>query len=358
MPAAGKHYGFVALMGLWVRNGGSVAAAPLAAAVAIAESGGWSGNFSALNSNGTRDIGLWQINSGHGALASYDPNTNAHAAIKISGDGKNWRPWCTAYTDGACGTKGGAFDPTGPSPSGRAFQAARSGGDLKHYTPAQLRRLGVPDRTGSTTSSPGPLSSTGGKAAGCQHSVTLPGFKVAGIGPSSTGTICFDKIIAAGAMAGGTVLILAGVAVVFAGTREGRAATRAASKATAFLPGVGGAVSRAATAPARRRATRTATASRQQAAATTADTRAKAAARTDAAEARRQAAEARTQEAHVQRMAQSRTRHRRAGQAHSQRLAQQRLRARGTSRSFPGPGHEPRPARPRQTAPSADRPPF
>ena len=34
---------------------------------------------------------------------------NARAAVAISNGGTNWRPWCTAWSDAACGTKGGSY---------------------------------------------------------------------------------------------------------------------------------------------------------------------------------------------------------------------------------------------------------
>jgi hypothetical protein len=98
---------------LWIQAGGNPQNAAIAAAVALAESGG---NASAgpKNNNGSVDRGLWQINSIHGALSSFDPLQNAKAAVRISNNGANWRPWCVAYTDKACGTKGGKFDPFSP----------------------------------------------------------------------------------------------------------------------------------------------------------------------------------------------------------------------------------------------------
>jgi hypothetical protein len=74
----------------------------------MAESGG-NPNAVNHNSNGTVDQGLWQINSSNGALSTFDPNGNTLAAIKMSSNGTNWRPWCTAYSDGACGSKGGTY---------------------------------------------------------------------------------------------------------------------------------------------------------------------------------------------------------------------------------------------------------
>lgn len=111
-------YTYQQLKDLWNQAGGNPQAADVAAATALAESGGRS-DASNGNGNGSIDRGLWQINSVHGAQSTFDPMANARAAIAISNNGTNWKPWCTAYTDGACGTKGGTFAPTGNSPVGR-----------------------------------------------------------------------------------------------------------------------------------------------------------------------------------------------------------------------------------------------
>lgn len=52
------------------------------------------------NRNGSVDRGLWQINSIHGALSTFDPLGNARAAYSISSGGSDWSPW-VAYTTGA-----------------------------------------------------------------------------------------------------------------------------------------------------------------------------------------------------------------------------------------------------------------
>ncbi|MGZ6854332.1 MAG: transglycosylase SLT domain-containing protein [Mycobacteriaceae bacterium] len=84
---------------LWVQEGGSPAAARMAAAIAKAES---SGNPSATNrnTNGTVDRGLFQVNSIHGGQSTYDLRRNVRAAIAISNNGRNWSPW-TTYKTGA-----------------------------------------------------------------------------------------------------------------------------------------------------------------------------------------------------------------------------------------------------------------
>lgn len=95
-------YSFSQLQDLWKQAGGNPASATMAAAVAMAESGG-NPNSTNHNTNGTTDRGLWQINSIHGSLSVFDPMANARAAVQISNNGTTWRPWCTAWSNGACG---------------------------------------------------------------------------------------------------------------------------------------------------------------------------------------------------------------------------------------------------------------
>jgi len=108
----------------WEVADGNEAFADLAAAVAMAES---SGDHNAISSSG--DYGLWQINAAahpqynRGQLL--EPHYNAMAAVAISENGTNWRPWCTAYTDCRCGTQGGRFDPRGASCVGRIYRRLR-----------------------------------------------------------------------------------------------------------------------------------------------------------------------------------------------------------------------------------------
>ena len=96
-----SNYSFNQLEALWTAAGGSKASAPTAAAVALAES---AGNPSIQNQQGANVWGLWQINlSAHPqySLASVlNPLGNAKAAVAISNNGANWKPWQT-YTNGA-----------------------------------------------------------------------------------------------------------------------------------------------------------------------------------------------------------------------------------------------------------------
>src|SRR5262245_35746091 len=80
-----------------------------AVAVAIAEHGGGQVNPGAVNRNsdGSTDVGIWQINSvhkrSHPAWSESwlkDPKNNAEAMSIVSSGGTNWQPW-TTYRNGA-----------------------------------------------------------------------------------------------------------------------------------------------------------------------------------------------------------------------------------------------------------------
>lgn len=95
---------------LWIANGGAPSRADIMAAIAMAESGG---NTEAHNTTPPDDsVGLWQINyfgslrqgrtSAYGAPDKLlkDAPAQARAAIDISNNGQNLRPWST-FNDGA-----------------------------------------------------------------------------------------------------------------------------------------------------------------------------------------------------------------------------------------------------------------
>lgn len=86
------------LQQLWIAAGGSAQNAAIAAAVAMAESGG---NSTATNPS-TGSIGFWQINpQAHPpSQATSDPMGNARAAVAISNNGTNWSAW-QAFTNGS-----------------------------------------------------------------------------------------------------------------------------------------------------------------------------------------------------------------------------------------------------------------
>jgi Lysozyme like domain len=99
------HYTYAQLEGLWIGAGGPKAQAPLAAAIAEAESGGNSQATNPTDNNGTQTSwGLWQISNGtHGQPVPniLSPAINAQQAVaKYRGAGNKFTPWGT-YDSGA-----------------------------------------------------------------------------------------------------------------------------------------------------------------------------------------------------------------------------------------------------------------
>jgi hypothetical protein len=81
-------FSYAALENIWMAVGGRPYVAPHAACIAERESGGDPGAVSATN-----DYGLWQIHNDPGALS---PAASARAAVRMSGNGRNWSAWTTA----------------------------------------------------------------------------------------------------------------------------------------------------------------------------------------------------------------------------------------------------------------------
>lgn len=82
-------------------------------AIAMAESGLNTQAQNCNNPGGTCDRGIMQINNHYHSEVSdacaYDPACAFKAAFTISSGGTSFRPWCTAWSDGACGSKGGTY---------------------------------------------------------------------------------------------------------------------------------------------------------------------------------------------------------------------------------------------------------
>lgn len=98
------NYTYAQLEGLWIQAGGPAATAPLAAAIAEAESSG-SATVTSSNPDGGTNVGLWQLDtlgvgSGYSVAQLSDPATNAAVAVKGSSSGADWSAWET-YINGA-----------------------------------------------------------------------------------------------------------------------------------------------------------------------------------------------------------------------------------------------------------------
>jgi hypothetical protein len=100
----GTVYSYAQLQGLWINAGGSAALAPLAAAIAMAESGGCSAAVNPTDNNGTQTSwGLWQISNGtHSQPVSgiLSAAVNAQQAVAKYDAAGGFSPWGT-YDSGA-----------------------------------------------------------------------------------------------------------------------------------------------------------------------------------------------------------------------------------------------------------------
>jgi hypothetical protein len=100
----GTLYSYAQLAGLWINNGGPSLVAPVAAAIAEAESGGCSTALNPTDNGGTQSsFGLWQISNGtHTPPAANwsDGNVNAQLAVAKYKAAGGFSPWGT-YNSGA-----------------------------------------------------------------------------------------------------------------------------------------------------------------------------------------------------------------------------------------------------------------
>ena len=148
---------------LWIQAGGNPSFAAMAAAISTAENG--SGDPTLVNS--TQDVGLWQIHQpSHPEYTTewlQNPLNNAKAAVAISNNGVNWKPWVTYQT-----------------------------GAYQQYL------------NGSGTASLLSFSS----------SCATSNLQLGNLGPFSLGTVCMDGPLAIGAVFAGIVLGIAAVIVL------------------------------------------------------------------------------------------------------------------------------------------------
>jgi hypothetical protein len=93
---------------IWIQAGGNPQAAAMAAAIADASSG-FNPNATFTNPDGSVGVGLWLIDKNGMPPGSTDPLANARAAVQLSNNGTNWKNWCVAWSDNACGQQGGNY---------------------------------------------------------------------------------------------------------------------------------------------------------------------------------------------------------------------------------------------------------
>lgn len=275
--AGGRYPSWNERLAMWTQAGGKDPAGlgAFAAAVSKAEDPtGYANTVSAPNRDGSVDVGLWQINSSHvgttftGAdgkpftISSIawlqDPVNNAKAAIALSGGGHDWHPWCTAWSDNACGTKGGRYLERGSRAVDvytSVFGAVTSGSGILGTLTLGAAGTGATELTGPQPGAPE------GVRTECD-----PGVDVWKIGPWTVLNQCQAQRL------GGTALIVAGATVMLVGTVvilfRFQGTRGAATAATSLVPVAGPAVSSlagrgAGPGPARRRSQKAAGAAQQ-----------------------------------------------------------------------------------------------
>jgi hypothetical protein len=206
---------YAQLMGLWVNNGGSAAKAPVAAAIAEAESSGNSDATSA-NPDGGTNVGLWQLDTPGGKGAGFsvaqlkDPATNAKVAVKGSSNGADFSAWSTF-----------------------------TGGAYKRF----LNNGTTPD-TNVPGSASAPASATTASYNSADCLFGFPGVNVPVVG--DVGGFCILSRSNARAMLGAALMLAGGVAFIigalvvaaggFTDTKFGQAAVSGVSKAAAVVP--------------------------------------------------------------------------------------------------------------------------
>lgn len=149
------------LEALWIQAGGDPSKAAFAASIALAESSG-DPNATHTDANGSTDNGLWQINTVHGNQSTTDPLANARAAVAISGNGADWKPWSTAWSDGAGGTKGGTYLGRGAPYQKYGDITTSAAAAVQNAPPGTFN---PPASTGSTAAPPAALPTQSGASA-------------------------------------------------------------------------------------------------------------------------------------------------------------------------------------------------
>jgi hypothetical protein len=120
---SGTKYTYPQLEGLWINAGGPTAVAYIAAAIALAESGGCTAALNLTDNNGTQtSVGLWQTSNGthsYPSTWSTAAGNATEAVAKYKGAGNSFSPWGT-YDSGAYKqylNSGTTPDTSVPSPS-------------------------------------------------------------------------------------------------------------------------------------------------------------------------------------------------------------------------------------------------
>lgn len=192
-------YSYDELKKLWVKAGGSKETAGMAAAIAMAESGG-NPNATPTNPNGTMDHGLWQINKPGRTPGMLDPLANAKQAVKMSDNGKDWSPWSTAFSDARGGGASYSKSSSMYMAKGSPYQKFLKSGDKGEIgSPASKPKTSAGGAAGKTGTGSNWLGRAGKKAG--------EGAKAAADDPAGTFFEKYKPIIIATAVVGGVYLV-------------------------------------------------------------------------------------------------------------------------------------------------------
>lgn len=191
MSCGGTVYTYAQLETLWIQAGGPKALAPVAAAIAEAESSGCSDALNLTDNNGTQtSVGLWQVSNG----------THQYPASWLTASG-NASEAVAKYKAGTPASGPNSFTPWGTFNSG-AYKAYVNGST----TPAASVPGSAPG------AAPGSGSGTGSGSAPAACLFGFPGFSIPVIG--SVGSFCLFSKAEARAIIGGLLMVTGGGLVV------------------------------------------------------------------------------------------------------------------------------------------------
>jgi len=217
---------YAQLEGLWINNGGNKAVAPLAAAIAMAESSGRT-DVTSANPDGGINVGLWQLDTrgkgaGHTVADLQNPATNAAVTVQGSNDGTDWSAWATFAS--------GAY---------RRFMSAGTTPDLSAPGGGQA----VTTANQQAAAGPDCAFSIGGQHIGILfgHGPTLPSACL--ISKTEVRAVLGGLILVAGGL-----VMMPGLVIVMAYGFRATGAAAATARAAQYIPGGGTAVRAARTA--------------------------------------------------------------------------------------------------------------
>ncbi len=149
------NYSFAQLEELWIQAGGPVAVAPIAAAIALAESSGRSDAMNYTDNGGTQtSVGLWQVSTGSHSFppAWTTPAGNAKEAVAKYNAAGGFGPWGTYATGVYKQFLSGMSPATGALAGSTSGSGGATSAQLTSYTSGSAP-LDLADATSQTAAS-------------------------------------------------------------------------------------------------------------------------------------------------------------------------------------------------------------